>query len=191
MDQQVRHAKDRIIIILTDDNIHDCTVFFHDNAMQCKRQRNPLIFLDAAIVMRIKVSQPAVLIERILLHIEAAGVDMRAKNRKTRLQRLCTDMKEHHSLFHADCIDLIASRQFFARFDDLRKIRIACSLSLFYSFQRAFPLSLAGCQKRTVMITKLLQLFFFRLGIRIPYRFFFLFCHNDHSISAIFLSISS
>ena len=51
MNQKVRNTEGRLIFIFTDDNLYLCTILFDDNAVNGKRQSNPLIFFDAAIIM--------------------------------------------------------------------------------------------------------------------------------------------
>ena len=53
MNQQVGDTYNRIVVIITDIDINDCTVLFHNNTSQCHRTGNPLIFLDTAIIMGI------------------------------------------------------------------------------------------------------------------------------------------
>ena len=51
VDQQIRDAEHRIPRLLTDRYLHRAPVFFHHCAVQGKRDRRPLVFFDAAIIM--------------------------------------------------------------------------------------------------------------------------------------------
>ena len=54
--------------------------FFRDNAVNGERQRDPLVLLDAAVVMRVEQRQIARFVERVLLDVQTRAVDVRAQN---------------------------------------------------------------------------------------------------------------
>ena len=55
MNQQVCDDKYRLIVLFTDADFDDGAVLFGDNAMKRKRNRCPLIFLDAAVIVRVQI----------------------------------------------------------------------------------------------------------------------------------------
>ena len=79
MDQEVRHAEDGVALFLADADLDDRAIFLDDDAVQSERQRDPLVLLDAAVVMRVEVSEAAVLVGRGLPDVEAARIDVRAE----------------------------------------------------------------------------------------------------------------
>ena len=48
--------------------------------MNGERQRDPLVLLDAAVVMRVEQRQIARFVERVLLDVQTRAVDVRAQN---------------------------------------------------------------------------------------------------------------
>ena len=52
MRQQIRDDKNRILLIFANAEFQFFTILQHDDAMECQRNRYPLIFLDPAVVMR-------------------------------------------------------------------------------------------------------------------------------------------
>ena len=56
MNEQVGYEEYRIILILTYVNLNCSTVLLDYNAMDCKRNCNPLILLDTTIIMCVQIS---------------------------------------------------------------------------------------------------------------------------------------
>ena len=75
MGQQIIDVDDRIGFVLADDYIHRFAVLFDDHAVQCQRDRDPLVLADTTVVTRLEESEAAVLIERGLLDVHA-GLSM-------------------------------------------------------------------------------------------------------------------
>ncbi len=94
MDQQIRNADNRIIRLLADVHEYLRTILAADDAMQRHRSCDPLILLDAAVVMRIQQNQSVFFIKRMLLEIHARAVDMRTENIHAFGQRLISDDKQ-------------------------------------------------------------------------------------------------
>ena len=82
MHEEIGPAERRVGCLLADDDVERRAVFLDDDAMQRQGKRDPLVLLDAAVVMRVEVAEAAVLVERVLLDVEAARVDVCAENRQ-------------------------------------------------------------------------------------------------------------
>ena len=71
VDQQVGDAEHRIVRVVAHLGVHHGAVFLRDHAVQRQRQRDPLVVLDAAVIMRIEQREPVRLVQRVLLEVEA------------------------------------------------------------------------------------------------------------------------
>ena len=78
MNEQVRYAENGIALIVAHVYVHDRAVLLGDDAVHGKRERDPLIVLDAAVVVRVEKRETVALVERVLLQVEAGAVDVRA-----------------------------------------------------------------------------------------------------------------
>ena len=151
--------------------------------MQREGNRDPLILLDAAVIMRIEVGETAVLIERVLLDIEAARVDVCTENRQAVFQRLRTDMKERDRLLHVGAVDLRSRRELLPRTHDFFEILVACRLCLPDDLAHALALRLALRQKLDVAFGKRLKFLFLSFGVRTPRQFLLLVLRFSHNIT--------
>ena len=171
MNEQIGHAKHRIIFVFTDHDIFDRAVFFDDNAMHCERQRHPLIFLDAAVIMCVEISEPAVFVERILLDVEAASVVVRAENFQPALERFRADVEKRDRLFHANGVNFIARAEFHARLE----LFVAGRLGKSNCLGNALALGLATADEVDVTRAKLVELLLLRIRVLAPNRKLLLF----------------
>lgn len=80
MDEKVGDAENRVRWILTNAYVYDATVFKCKNAMNCQRNGDPLVLFDAAVVVGVKGSKLIALLKRVLLDVQARGVDVSTKN---------------------------------------------------------------------------------------------------------------
>lgn len=78
--QQICDDKHRIIILLTDADTNNSAILFRNHTMNCHGNRSPLVFLDATVIMRIKICKTILLIQRILLDINSWRVDVCPEN---------------------------------------------------------------------------------------------------------------
>ena len=129
--------------------------------------------------MRIKVGKTAVLVQRVLLDIETAGVDMRAEDGQALLQRLVADVKEHDGLVHVHGIDLVARLQFFAFGYDVLQIAVTRDFRQPHGLRRALALRLTTRQKRLVPVAQRLQSLLFALTVLVPNRNLLLFLSHN------------
>ena len=94
MYEEIRHAEDGVVRLLTNRDLDNRAVLLHDNTVECKRNRHPLVLLDAAVVVRVEICQTIVLIQGVLLHINTAGVGERPSSRDIS----CRNMKSGDTL---------------------------------------------------------------------------------------------
>lgn len=80
VNEQVGDAEHGVACVFAHVHALNAAVFFRDNAMNGERQRDPLVLLDAAVVMRVEQRQIARFVERVLLDIQTRAVDVRAQN---------------------------------------------------------------------------------------------------------------
>ena len=178
MDEEISDTEHGVVRLLPERDRDCCAVFLDDNTVQGERYRHPLVLLDAAVVMRIKVRQPAVLIERILLHIKAARVDVRAEDIHAVFHRLCADMKEHNRLFHVDGVDLIPRAELRPLSDNVRQITVARRLGSAHRLLHTLALRLAVREKINISTCKRIHRRTFLCRIARPNRLFLIVAHN-------------
>ena len=75
--KQVVDVENGIVLVLADIYADLRTVGFDDDAVERERDRDPLIFTDTAVVVRLEESKTRVLIERTLFEVKARRVDVR------------------------------------------------------------------------------------------------------------------
>ena len=80
MDEQVGDAEDGIIGVLADLHVHHAAVLLGDHAVQRQRDGDPLVVLDAAVVMGVHEGKLAGFVQRVLLDVQARAVDVRTKD---------------------------------------------------------------------------------------------------------------
>ena len=83
VDEKVGDAENRVSWILANAYVYDATVFKCKNAMNCQRNGDPLVLFDAAVVVGVKGSKLVALLKRVLLDVQARGVDVSTKNVQT------------------------------------------------------------------------------------------------------------
>ena len=96
--QEIGDDKLRILRLAADDHVNHVAVFERDDAVQLERNRNPLVFLDSAVIMRFKICHLGILKQRQLLEIEARRIDVRAGNHTALAQGLFADDREDKGL---------------------------------------------------------------------------------------------
>ena len=115
-------------------------------------------------------------IQRVLLDVDAGGVDVRAKDIHALAHGLAADDEQHDVLLHPSAIYTVAGNKLAARTNDLIQIPETGGLRLLHGFGNALALRLTGVQKRDIALTErfhLLQLGFFIIGPGI------LFVHDE------------
>ena len=76
MRQQIGDQEAFFVVLLAQTEVDAGPVELHHSAVQSERDSGPLVLLDAAVVMRLKHRQTAVLIKRVGLEVDAGGVYM-------------------------------------------------------------------------------------------------------------------
>ena len=108
MGEKVGDAEDRVVLVLADGHGHRHAVLEGDDAVDGEREGDPLILLDAAVVAGVERDDLVLLLERVLLDVEAWRVDMGAEDVDTVLERLRADLDEHEALVTDGGIYLVA-----------------------------------------------------------------------------------
>jgi len=98
MREQVRDGEDRIGRILADGHRHHGPILFGHHAVQGQGPGQPLVLADAAVVVGFELGDGAVLIERVLLEVEARGVAVGADQAKALAQGLFPPAGHKHGL---------------------------------------------------------------------------------------------
>ena len=113
--QQIRHYKFGLLRLIADGNVYLCAVAAHDYAVQGERDRRPLVFFDAAVVMGLQQRHLKILIKRIGLKVKARGVDMRRGDTHALAYALFADDGKDDRLFPVQAVDLVARPVAFLR----------------------------------------------------------------------------
>ena len=108
MGEQVGDAEDGIGLVLADDHVHDGAVLLGHDAMDGQRQGDPLVLLDATVVVGVQRDELVLLLDGVLLDVEARRVDVRAEDVDAGRERLGAHVQEHEALAAVDGVDLVA-----------------------------------------------------------------------------------
>ena len=173
MDQQIGNKKYRIILIFTDIQFNGGSVLFHHHAVNGKRESHPLIFFHAAVIVGIQISHSAVLIERILLHVQPGAVDMRSQDIKALAYGLASHLEHHNGFVHPDAVYLVALPERMSLPDQTLQLPVAFCFNGVHNSVDALPLRLSVVQKFSVFFVHLLQLFQSLLVVGLPCVFLF------------------
>lgn len=98
MRQKICNAENRVARFLADADIHAFPVLQHNGAVQRQRQRGPLIFADAAVIMGFEKRHAALFIKGRGLEIQPRRIDMRRCQANAAFQRLGSDDKQMQAL---------------------------------------------------------------------------------------------
>ena len=112
--QQIGDDKLRLVRLAADGDIDRAAVLERDGAVQLQRDRDPLVLLDAAVIVRLEIRQLRVLVHRRLLEIKARRVDVRARDHAAVVERLLTEHGQHERLAAVVDIHLRARLQLHA-----------------------------------------------------------------------------
>ena len=175
VNQKVGHAENRVILLFADNHIHHAAILLCYYAMESQRQGDPLIFLDAPIIMGIKISHAAILIKRLLLQIKAAGINMRPQDCHALFHGHSADIEHGNSLLHADSIYLVPRLQAFTPLNNLLQITIALFPCLTDNLLSAFTLRLAAAEKILVVFIQAGKSLLLSLAVAVPDSLFLIF----------------
>ena len=150
-------------------------VFFHYYAMDRQRNRYPLVFLYASIIMSIQISKSSLFIHRVLLHIQPGGIDVGSKNIHALFHRFFSDLKHNDRLIHPHRIDFISLFQGLVLLNQHLEFPVSFLFDLIDDQVDALPLCLAVIQKIHIFFCMLFQFLKLVFIIGFPYVFLFHF----------------
>ena len=154
MDQKVGHEENGIVLVLAHVDLHGAAVLLHNHAVNGKGNRHPLVLFHAAVIMGVQISETAVLIERILFHVQTWRVDVRPENIDAVLHLLLADLKHHNGFIHPYGIHLVPGFQLFAVLHQRLQFLISRLIQRIYDLVDALPLGLSSVQKVHILSGK-------------------------------------
>ena len=98
MRQQIGDDELRLIRLAANSDVDRAAVLKRDGTVQLQRDRDPLVLLDAAVIVRLEIRQLRILIHRRLLEVEARRVDVRARDHAAAVERLLPEHGQHKRL---------------------------------------------------------------------------------------------
>ncbi len=179
MDEQIRHEENGIVLVLSHIDLHGTAVLLHNHTVNGKGNRHPLVLFHAAVIMGVQISETAILIERILFHVQTGGINMCPKNIDAVLHLLLTDLKHHDGFIHPYGIHLVARFELFAILHQRLQFLIARRIQCIYDLVDALPLGLSSVQKVHILSGKSIHFFKLFLIIRFPCVFLLHGCHSS------------
>ena len=114
MRQQVGDNELGLVRIAADHHIDDLAVFQRNGAVKLKGNGDPLIFFNAAVVVRLEVAHLILLIQRDLLEVDAGGIDVCAGDNGAFSQALFADHSQQQRLAAVVAVDLHAGLELHA-----------------------------------------------------------------------------
>ena len=106
--QQVGDAEHGVTFVFAHVHLDDAAVFLGDYAMDGQGQRDPLVFLDAAVIVRVKQRESARFIQRVLLDVQAGAVNVSAKDVQAFFHGAAADLRQDDRLAEAFGVHFIA-----------------------------------------------------------------------------------
>ena len=160
MREQVGNAEYRVVFVLAYVYCYFSAVSLDDNAMQRERNGRPLVLLDAAVVVGLEVSYLVLFVERVLLHVEARGVDMSRNQVHAVLNGLLADNSQDNGLLAVEVENLVAGLVLVLR----TELNESARLRHLHDLGGSLALSLCDVQERLVALAELIALLQFLLG---------------------------
>ena len=173
MNQKIRNTKNRILCLLADSKFNDCSIFFYYHAMQCQRNRCPLVLFDAAVIMSIQKCHLSILIQRILFQIQTRGINMGTQDIHTLLHGNRTDLEQYHQFFLVYRINLITRNEIFTTSHSLFQRNVSILTCHLHRNTGTFTLRFSFRNKSAVLLCYLSQFLQRFLIIGIPCVFTF------------------
>ena len=125
VDEQVGDDEHGVGRIFAHRDGHDGPVGLGNDAVDGQRERDPLVLLDAAVVVRVEKREVGGLVQRVLLEVEARRVDVRAQDVEAMLERLGAQVHEDEGLAVRVRPDLVARLEMTAVLDEFVERDIA------------------------------------------------------------------
>ena len=151
--QKVGHCEHRVAVVLA-NCAGDClTVLLDDDAVQRQRDRAPLIFFDAAVIVRFEKRDLRLLIQRVRLEVQARRIDVACHDAHTVGQRPCAERRQDQRLAAVVVINTVARTVCGLRI----KGRIARLARFFYNPGYRFTFHFTRVKKRLVRFAEILR----------------------------------
>ena len=106
--QQIGDAEHGVAFVFAHVHLDDAAVFLGDYAMDGQGKRDPLVFLDAAVIMRVKQRESARFIQRVLLDVQAGAVNVGAEDIEALLHGAAADLCQDDRLAETVGVHFIA-----------------------------------------------------------------------------------
>ena len=158
VDQQVGDGKDRIVGLVADVDVDGGAVLFADDAYERERGSDPVVALDAAIVVRVEISHVAGLEGGVLLKVQARRVNVGAQDVKALLERGGAQVDEHEVLAVIGGVHLVAGLERASLGDHSLQVDVSRLLGHLDTGLDAQALGLVLAQKLLIAAAKLLEL---------------------------------
>ena len=168
VNEQVGDAEHGVIGVFAHRDLDGHAVFLADHAVQGQRGRDPVIGLYAAVVVRVEVGHVAGFVERVLLEVEARGVDVRAQDVHALLHGAAAQVDEHEGLVVADGVHLVARGELAPLGEAGGEVDVACSLGELDGGGHALALGLVLADERAVCGAEVLEFGEGRVVIFLP-----------------------
>ena len=150
MRQQVGNAEDRVVIFLTNADIHSRTVGTADHTMERQRNGRPLILAHTAIVVGAEIGIVAALIQRHRTQVQAGSINMGNVEMEALCQASAADGCGQDTLFAIDEINLVPCFQCLP----CHKGTVTGLLQQFLTVRTSFALRLALVQKGLIALAE-------------------------------------
>ena len=151
MRQQIRDAEYGVPLRFADADGQHRAIDAHHHAVQRQRKRDPLVFLDAAVVLGVQVSQAVLLVEGVLLQVDAGRVDVRPEDLHALPEWALSHHEQHDGLVHPAAIHPTSGRKLAPFGDGGFKVGVPGGLCQLHSPADALPFGLALVNKRAVL----------------------------------------
>ena len=140
MRKQVRDVEYGIVFVLTDVERDFATVFEHHYTVKRKRNGEPLILFDTAVIVRFEIRHIRFFVERNLFEIESGTVHVRYENTHAVLCHVCLARADNEKSFSA-----IVVVEFVTGIDFVAEHVRLVALCFYHSdaFRHHFPLGLS------------------------------------------------
>ena len=168
MDQQVGDAEDGVALVLAHADVDDGAVLLGDDAVDGQRDGDPLVLLDAAVVVGVEREKVVLLLEGVLLEVDARRVDVGAQDVDAGLQVVGAEVDEHEGLAAVDDVDLVAGLELLARCDGLAELDVAALARHLDGGVAALALSLVVGDVGLVALAEVVQLVELLGGVGLP-----------------------
>ena len=124
MREQIVDDELRILGVVADLDVDLAAVAADDKAVQLERDGDPLVFADAAVVVRLEVGQLGILVEGIGLEVEPRRVGVGRADVRALGERLLADDHEHDGLAAVVVVELVTGGDGHARRVGLEALRL-------------------------------------------------------------------